>query len=151
MAMTEKERRLLALFEDQIALATQAGKRLGESLDRVAEEELDQLAATPEGAERLDALTIRFARLSDLLTQQVFRLADLLELEPEGSLIDRLHRAEKRGWIDSADDWKRIRQLRNSISHEYLPERWKAVVREVLRDAPALLQCVSRIEVPAVD
>ena len=144
MALTEREKRLRILLDGQLKLVAQAARRLEESLQRVPLAELDELADTPEGAERLDALTSRFARLSDLLIQQIFHLADQLDLESEGTLIDRLNRAEKRGWIGSANDWKRIRELRNRINHEYPPERWKQIVREAIDSSRLVLDCVER-------
>ena len=34
--------------------------------------------------------------------QRVMRLIDDLELTATGTLLDRIHRAEKRGWVDDA-------------------------------------------------
>ena len=62
----------------------------------------------------------------------------------EGSIFDRLNRAEKRRWIDSAERWKEIRLLGNRISHEYADEVWLAIVRDAWRLAPELLECVNR-------
>ncbi|MBU0568564.1 hypothetical protein KKC52_11060 [bacterium] len=47
--------------------------------------------------ERFEALTGRFARLSDLIIQKTFRLLDILDLEDEGTIRDRINRAEKKG------------------------------------------------------
>ena len=41
-------------------------------------------------------------------------------MEPVGSQLDNLFRAEKLGWIDSADQWIELRGLRNSLIHEYM-------------------------------
>jgi len=57
------------------------------------------LPDTLEGArekrlESVEALTGRFARSVDLLVNKVLRPQDRMELDPEGSLLDIIHRAE---------------------------------------------------------
>ena len=89
----------------------------------------------------------RFARLSDLLTQRVMRLADDIELESAGSLLDRIHRAEKRGWVEADGQLVRIRELRNLIAHEYADEKLADIYRAVFQLAPALLAAVPRVAV----
>ena len=144
--MTRDERLLREQFRSLTDRAQKAAEALTYTWKRIGDvEALLQLAATAEGKERLDSLTSRFARLADVLTQQVFRLADQLDYLEEGSFIDRLNRAEKRGWIESSDDWRRIRELRNQISHQYSDEKWRSIVQEVFRYVPVLLECVARI------
>jgi len=46
--------------------------------------------------ESFEALTSRFARLSDIIIQKIFRLLDILDLEEEGTIRDRINRAEKK-------------------------------------------------------
>ena len=74
---------------------------------------------TDNEMESLEALTSRFSRLSDILIQKVFRAIDIFDLDDEGTVRDRINRAEKKGYIDSADVFIDIRILRNEISHEY--------------------------------
>jgi len=81
-------------------------------LNRIGQDELP-----PEQLERLKSLTSRFARLSDLLIQRIFRLVDEIELTGGGSILDRIYRAEKRAWANAAE-LIRIRELRNLIAHE---------------------------------
>jgi len=42
-----------------------------------------------------------------------------VELEDPGTVIDLLNKAEKREIIESAEIWKEIKELRNSIAHDY--------------------------------
>lgn len=134
----------LALLADEVARAKQASSHLEWSLRRC-----EPLAAadtwSAEDLERLESMASRFARLSDLLTQRLMRLADDLELESAGSLLDRLRRAEKRGWVDRDGDLIRIRELRNLVAHEYEDEDLAALYREILRLAPTLLEATQRI------
>lgn len=50
--------------------------------------------------EVFEALTLCFARVSDLLIQKLFRLLEALELHERGSAIDKVNRSEKWGMID---------------------------------------------------
>ena len=75
----------------------------------------------------------------------MFRTIDAIELQDEGSGIDRLNRMEKRGTIPSARDWRSLRDLRNSIVHDYLIESSDEVLRESHRRAHELLDAVAKI------
>jgi hypothetical protein len=84
---------------------------------------LDQLEADPLLSERLEAFVSRFSRLQDTLADKL--LPTLLDAmaEPRASALENLDRAEKLGWIDSADDWLGARRLRNLMVHEYIEDR----------------------------
>ena len=69
-----------------------------------------------------ETLAFRFARRNDFLLQRVFRTLDQIELADEGTVLDRLQRAEARGLISSAERWRELRLLRNAIAHDYLIE-----------------------------
>ncbi len=92
----------------------------------------------PEELERLESLTSRFARLADMLIQRVMRLVDEIELTPSGSVLDRIYRAEKRGWVDRADTLVRIRELRNLIAHEYATDKMAEIYEAVFILSPEL-------------
>jgi len=91
-----------------------------------------------------EALTSRFARLSDMILQKLFRGLDRIELEDSGTLLDALNRAEKRGLIDSAAAFREIRELRNEIAHEYAQEDLSDLFVGVLQHSPVLLEIVRR-------
>lgn len=122
-----------------------ASKQLQASFDRcnlitLAHENLgfDEL-------ERFEALTSRFARLADLILQKAIRLIELLELEGSGSILDRINKAEKRGLIANAEQFIEIRQLRNSIAHEYDENALIKIFEDCLEFAPVLLSTVENI------
>ena len=95
----------------------------------------------------IETLTARFARLSDIFVQKFLRLIDTLELTNEGSIIDRINRAEKRGLIKSAESTLATRDLRNDISHDYLPDELMKIYAEVIKFSPELIDsCNSGIE-----
>jgi hypothetical protein len=81
-----------------------------------------RLPADPDLAERVDAFVARFSRLQDTLGAAL--LPRLLEasLEPVGTVLDNLNRAERLGWVRSAPDWAELRALRNRMVHEYVRE-----------------------------
>lgn len=106
----------------------------------------DKAEYTLDELETFEALTSRFARTSDILIQKIFRLIDQIELEFEGSIIDRLNRAEKRGLIPSADRFKSMRRLRNQVAHEYVPEAVEEIFKQVMDYTPEVLGVVVRIE-----
>jgi len=66
-----------------------------------------------------ESLTSRFARTIDLFINKSLRSLYKVELEDPGTVIDLLNKAEKREIIESAEIWKEIKELRNSIAHDY--------------------------------
>lgn len=107
-------------------------ERTGELIQRVME------AISPVELERLESLASRFARLADMLIQRVMRLVDEIELTPSGSVLDRIYRAEKRGWVSRADVLVRIRELRNLIAHEYAADKMAEIYEAVFMLSPEL-------------
>ena len=77
--------------------------------------------------------------------QRVMRLVDDLELTATGTLLDRIHRAEKRGWIDDAIKLVQIRELRNLIAHEYAADKMAEIYAAVAALAPELLAVVPKV------
>lgn len=74
-------------------------------------------------AERLDAFVSRFGRLQDTLADKFLpALLDAMA-ETRGAATENLDRAEKLGWLESADDWLVMRKLRNQMVHEYIEDR----------------------------
>ncbi len=139
--MTETK---LKLLEQQLRLMHRAAKGLNWSLQRCLP--LDNKHLDAEGEEKFETLTARFARVSDILIQKIFRLVDELDLESPGTVRDRINRAEKKQLIDSARDFVVIRELRNAIAHEYEESALLQIHAEVLRLTPLLLAVPARVE-----
>jgi hypothetical protein len=104
----------------------------------------DKRDLTPADLDAFEALTGRYARTSDIILQKLFRSLDALEMEDHGTLLDALNRAEKRGLIDSATDFREIRELRNEIAHEYAQENLRPLFDSVLEQTPALMEIIRR-------
>jgi len=137
--------KLLALLKEDIALMVRAGDYVAYSYQRCREIS-HQSTYSPEELERFESLTGRFARLSDLLTQKIFRLIDRIDLDDKGTVRDRINRAEKKGLISSAEQFIKIRELRNSISHEYSEEVMSALFAAVLDLTDVLLDSIVRVK-----
>ena len=131
-------------LRQDIANLTLAAQHLNFSIAR-CQPILAQTSWTPEEQERLESLCSRFARLADLLIQRVMRLVDYIELTPEGSLLDRIHRAEKRGWGGQPGTLVRIRELRNIIAHEYAAEKMAQIYATTAKLAPELLNIIPAV------
>lgn len=142
---TEKQKLLAAELKNKIAFLKKAANLLSYSVDKCTAigEKKDY---SIQELEAFDALTSRFARTSDLLTQKVFGLIDAVLLEEPGTLIDKLNRAEKRGIISSALIFKEIRELRNLIAHEYVNEDLNTLFQSILKYSPILIKTVIDIE-----
>ncbi len=132
----------LELLQETLALQRLAAEHLAYSLGRCLA--LHHAELSLEDLERLESMTSRFARLSDLFMQKTLRLIDQIDFEDEGTLRDRLNRAEKKGLIDSADQFKQIRELRNAIAHEYELAAMRLIFDAVKQHAPTLLDAVDR-------
>jgi len=133
----------LVLLQTEMAELELAAEHLRYSLARCADlPEFNALSL--EQLERLESLTSRFARLSDLLIQRIFRLVDSIELNDTGSILDRLYRAEKRGWAN-ADTFIQIRELRNLIAHEYASEAMSEIYLNVKELSSTLLTLLPKV------
>ena len=80
---------------------------------------LDAVEQNADLTERLDAFVSRFCRLQDTLGDKLLPAYLSIQLEPIGTVLDNLNRAEKLGLIASVADWIEARSLRNSLVHEY--------------------------------
>jgi len=87
----------------------------------------------PEEKEAIEALTARFSRTSDLLTQKIVKIILILLKEDIATFIDRAYFLEKLEIITDAHQLIDIRSLRNEIAHEYssdLSELFKGVLNQ---------------------
>lgn len=99
-----------------------------------------------EEFDSLETLTSRFARVSDIVVQKVFRSIDKAEFEDSGTMIDVINRAHKRGLFDTIDEIRMVRDLRNNIVHEYEKNNLIEIFKDTLHFTPILLKSVERIK-----
>ena len=97
-----------------------------------------------------DQLVFRFGRLQDAMGTRL--LPALLQLAQEWreteAFIDKLNRAEKLGMIPAAEQWQKLRELRNQSAHEYpgQPELLIANLRRLVESVPLLEQALGHLQ-----
>lgn len=70
----------------------------------------------------VNSFLFNYIKIQDKLGAKLFRhlLIELREIDdPSTTMIDILNRLEKLRIIDDVKDWDRLREIRNSITHEY--------------------------------
>ncbi|NLH71738.1 MAG: hypothetical protein GX456_01635 [Verrucomicrobia bacterium] len=114
---------LLRAALDELAMAR---SHLDYSAGKVADLPEDLRGASADQLECVEAFCSRFARTVDLLVNKVLRSLDRAELLSQGTLIDVVNRAEKRGFVERAEVLREMKDVRNIIAHDYagakLPE-----------------------------
>ena len=128
---TENNRLLIDMLQEEWMLLQSAVQTLGQSSIKCAAIAIKEEYSFEE-QESFDSLTSKFNRTSDLFTQKIIRTSWMLLHEPFVSFIDMMNLAEKIGMIESADQLIEIRDMRNQIAHEYIPEAIRDLVPEVI-------------------
>jgi hypothetical protein len=100
-------------------------------------QDLQKIELDPILAERLDAFVSRFGRLQDTVGDKLLPALLISMAEKPGAAIDNLDRAEKLGFIESADAWMEMRRLRNQMVHEYIEDL--AILASALRTGHAFV------------
>jgi hypothetical protein len=139
------EQKLRSLLEHELAALGRAASSLDKSLSKCS-----RLTPSPrqsfEEEESFDALTSKFARCADILTQKVLKTTAFLLREDAPTFIDRLNLCEKLGAIPSANSLIEIRDLRNTIAHEYAVEDLMELYADTLKLTPGLLEAARSAE-----
>ncbi|MBM3883148.1 MAG: hypothetical protein FJ387_26115 [Verrucomicrobia bacterium] len=92
--------------------------------------------------DHFEALSARFARTSDLYTQKLLKSLFLVLREDAVAFLDKARLAEQLAIIDNADDLAAIRDLRNTIAHEYSVANLNEVFRRTLELTDTLLEII---------
>ncbi len=111
------------------------GKSPKPPYEEVSEDDWDQL----------EALSGRFARLTDLIVHKLLRALDRYEFEETGSLLDAANRAVKRGLIQSTSELRDFKDIRNEIVHEYAIDDLAGLYADIYHATLGLLALVDRI------
>src|SRR5210317_507888 len=141
MSIPKKRNLLLAQLSENFVLLEKSMTALDYSYDKCnaigekGEYDLEQ-------QESFEALTSRFARTSDILTQKVFKTLFILLQENTKTIIDAANLLEKLEVLESADDLLNVRELRNQIAHEYVESDVKALFFDVLRYVPEIKKII---------
>ncbi len=80
----------------------------------------------------LDVIAVRYAKLQDLIGSKIFAILLEVMAEPIESnrFLDMLAHLEKIGILESVDFWLDLRNVRNSIAHEY-PEEPQLLIQNI--------------------
>lgn len=133
----EKLLGLLDVGERELALLRRVDARLFKGRARLDSEDLAGLDDDDALAERVEAFVARFGRLQDMLGAKMLPAFLQAMGEPSGLFVENLDRAERAGIVRSADQWARIRRLRNRMIHEYVSD--PAVLADALNQAHAFI------------
>lgn len=91
----------------------------------------------------VEAYTARFARLADVFLHISLKLIDKVDIENEGTVRDRLNRADKKRIIETLDGQIEIRKLRNKLAHEYITLSTSAFLESANILTPVLIKDVA--------
>ena len=144
MNISNKRKLLIAQLNEHLAFLNKSVTALEYSYDKcsaIGEKKEYNL----EEQESFEALTSRFARSSDILTQKVFKTLFILLQEDVKTIIDAANFLEKLKIVDNADDLLNIREIRNQITHEYVESDLKTLFLDVLRYVPELRKIISKV------
>jgi hypothetical protein len=96
-----------------------------------------------EEQESFDSLTSKFSRTSDLFTQKVIRTSWILLHESFVPFIDMINICVKMEMLHSTDEMIGIRDMRNQIAHEYIPDALRELVPEVIEMTQQLVENIN--------
>ncbi|MFN3593275.1 MAG: hypothetical protein ACK4TK_01150 [Thiobacillaceae bacterium] len=142
-----ERRRLLAL---KLAAIAQLAGYLRYSRQRLPYPLASVDALAPEALESVSALIKRFGKLQDLLGNAMHEVI-VLSGEDATDMNAVLSRMEKLGLLDSADDWRALRALRNQAAHDddLADDRKTAFINALAARTDMLLTTATRLELYA--
>lgn len=85
-------------------------------------------------------LCSRFSRMIDFLVRKIFRSIDEVEFENQGTLIDTVNHAHKRGLFENIETIRQIKDLRNDIAHEYIDDALQDLFEDIVKQTPLLIK-----------
>jgi len=130
--LLQAEWRLLHASMETLLMSVEKCKRIGVKQEYSFEEQ-----------ESFDSLTSKFGRTSDLFTQKVIRTTWLLLHESFVPFIDMINISVKMKLLQSTDEMIGIRDMRNQIAHEYIPEALCDLVPEVIEMTQQLVENIN--------
>ena len=92
---------------------------------------------------KFETLCSRYSRGIDFLIRKIFRTLDEYEFENQGTLIDVVNNAHKRGLFEDIDELRIMKDIRNTIVHEYIEDDLVEVFDEVLEYTAKLIHIIN--------
>ena len=94
---------------------------------------------------KFETLCSRYSRGIDFLIRKIFRTLDEYEFENQGTLVDVVNNAHKRGLFENIDELRIMKDIRNSIAHEYIEDELTQIFEEVLEYTGKLIDIIQTI------
>jgi len=88
---------------------------------------------------KFETLCARYSRGIDFLIRKLFRTIDEYEFENQGTLVDVVNNAHKRGLFKDIEELRIMKDVRNTIVHEYIEDELVNVFDEVLEYTEKLI------------
>lgn len=79
----------------------------------------------------------------DFLIRKIFRTIDEFEFENQGTLVDVVNNAHKRGLFKDIHKLRIIKDIRNTVVHEYIEDDLVEVFEEVLQYTEDLIEIIN--------
>jgi len=92
---------------------------------------------------KFETLCSRYSRGIDFLIRKIFRTLDEYEFENQGTLVDVVNNAHKRGLFENIEELRMMKDVRNTIAHEYIEDDLTAVFEEVLEYTEKLINIIN--------
>jgi len=123
---------------------------LNASVEKTGAYDVDRIY-TPDELEPYDALSDRFIRTVEVAIKFFRSYEYYLQAEQSQTLRDGLHRMEKLELISNIDVWLEMRDIRNRIVHDYVPEKiaemYQLIRGEFYNELRQLDQKIKQIEI----
>jgi hypothetical protein len=98
----------------------------------------------------IDQYLFRFSKLQDTMGEKLFKTVLLfLDEEIDGKpFVDLLNRMEKLSIIDSAQQWRALRDIRNELSHQYDddPEDMSIALNKIFQEKSSIETIYNQIK-----
>lgn len=89
---------------------------------------------------KFEILCSRYSRGIDFLIRKIFRSIDEFEFENQGTLVDVVNNAHKRGLFEDIEELRIMKDVRNTIVHEYVEDDFVEIFDEVLEYSQKLIE-----------
>jgi len=119
--------------------------------EKIKKLELDpELISNPEIIEIIDSFIFRFAKMQDTMGEKLFPL--ILQILGENvrnkPFIDILNKLEQLEFIPSSNEWKKLREIRNRITHTYPWQKDELIfeIKESLKYSDKMIETYQNIK-----
>jgi len=126
-------------------------ERLEYAKNKISRIELnEEVLENPEIIETIDSFIFRFSKMQDTMGEKLFPLVlQMLGEEVRNKpFIDILNRLEQLEFIPSAEEWKKLKELRNNLTHTYPWEKEVLIneIKEALRYSEKMINIFQQIK-----